>query len=262
MNKKDKINLSQKLSSLIENLSISQRINFIAENFANIIFTTSLGLEDQLISFFIAKEEKNRKKIKIITLQTGRLFPQTLELIKTTKEQLNINIIEFAPNEKLLNDYIKQYGLNGFYESIKARKACCFVRKIEPLKRALKGADVWITGLRSGQSNIRSNIEFAIYDYEYDLIKFSPLADLTKGKMDEFIKNNNIPINPLHKKNYPSIGCEPCTRAIRNGESERAGRWWWENDDKKECGLHFTPKNSDIFPTDSKIKEIKKMGKL
>lgn len=251
MDKKAKVILAKKLNLELPKLSILERITLISKNFSNVVFTSSLGLEDQLISFAIAKKAN---KIKIITLQTGRLFSQTLELIKTTKEQFNIDIVEFTPDKKLLDDYIIQYSLNGFYESVKARKACCFVRKIEPLKRALKGADVWITGLRSKQSNMRSNINFATYDAEYDLIKINPLADLSKEEMDIFIKDNNIPINPLHQKNYPSIGCEPCTKAIRAGESERAGRWWWENDDKKECGLHVVAATSNASPINNQIR--------
>ncbi len=225
-------------------LSLKDRLSFIGAHFSNPTFTTSLGIEDQAISWAIANSTKS---IKIVTLQTGRLFSESLELINKTKNHFNIDIAEYQPDVKELQDYIEQYSLNGFYDSKQARLACCYVRKISPLKRALKKADSWITGLRGEQSNNRSDILFAQFDNEHDLVKLNPLADISLDELKQIIADNKIPINPLHEKNYPSIGCEPCTRAIKQGEDERAGRWWWENDEKKECGLHFSENEQQII---------------
>jgi len=240
MNKQAKIALAKNLNEKMSFLSFEKRLSLAILQFKTAIFTTSLGLEDQVLTFAIAN---NKLAIKIITLETGRLFPQTKQLIKDTKSHFQIQIKELSPNKSELQTYIDKYGLNGFYENIEARKACCKVRKITPLKQALKNADVWITGLRSEQSNNRSNIPFAQYDESFDIIKINPLADVKLEQIWQIIKQNNIPSNPLHQKSYPSIGCEPCTKAIRAGEGERAGRWWWERDQKRECGLHLPTEN-------------------
>ncbi len=242
MDKNTKIILAERLNEQIAPLSLVKRISLISENFPKAVFTTSLGLEDQVVTWAIAQQTR---LIKIVTLRTGRLFLTTVKLLAKTKKHFALDIIEYFPDANELKDYINKYSLNGFYESKQARLACCFVRKVAPLKRALNNADAWITGLRKSQSNNRSDIVFAQYDSENDLIKFNPLADLSLEEITKIISENNIPINPLHKKNYPSIGCEPCTRAIKPFEDERAGRWWWENDDKRECGLHLP----DVAPS-------------
>ncbi len=234
-----KILLAQQLNEQMAPLSLVGRISLIGEKFPKAVFTTSLGLEDQVVTWAIAAIAQQTRSIRIATLRTGRLFLTTVKLLAKTKKHFALDIIEYAPDANELKDYLKKYSLNGFYESKQARLACCFVRKIAPLKRALSGADAWVTGLRKEQSVNRSNIVFAQYDSEYNLIKLNPLADLSLAELTKIISENNIPINPLHKKNYPSIGCEPCTRAIKQGEDERAGRWWWEKDDKRECGLHL-----------------------
>ncbi len=216
-------------------LSLTKRVALIGKKFPGAIFTTSLGMEDQALTWAIAKA---KSPVKIITLQTGRLFPETIELIKTTKKRFGLDIVEFFPHEADLENYTKKYGLNGFYDSVEARKACCGFRKVAPLKRALKGADAWITGLRSGQSQNREKIATAEWDEGFSLVKINPLADYSLEQILRLIEENKIPVNPLHQRNYPSIGCEPCTRAIKPGEDERAGRWWWEQNQNQECGLH------------------------
>ena len=180
----------------------------------------------------------NRLPIDISTLETGRLFKETADLIGETEDRLGIVITRFRPVEEDIDAYVKGFGLNGFYESIEARHACCGVRKLKPLARALEGASYWITGLRRGQSGNRADTPFAEFDAERNLIKVNPLADWDLAAIRAYVADNAVPVNPLHARGYPSIGCEPCTRAIKPGEPERAGRWWWENDEKRECGLH------------------------
>lgn len=179
-----------------------------------------------------------------MTLQTGRLFPETLELLATTEQRYRLSIKRFEPKPSDVKAYVERYGLNGFYDSIEARKACCHVRKVVPLGQALAGADAWITGLRRDQSDSRSAIPFAAWDDARGLIKLNPLADVTSERLNALIAAHAIPTNPLHARGYPSIGCEPCTRAIKPGEPERAGRWWWEKDSRQECGLHLEKPNS------------------
>jgi len=240
MNRQAKISLAKNLNEKMSFLSFEKRLSLTISHFKTAIFTSSLGLEDQVLTFAITN---NKLAIKIITLETGRLFPQTKQLIKDTKSHFQIQIEEFSPNKSELQTYIDEYQLNGFYESIEARKACCEVRKLVPLKQAIKNTDVWVTGLRGEQSNNRADLPFAQYNESFDIIKINPLADVKLEEIWQIIKQNNIPTNPLHQKGYPSIGCEPCTRAIKNGEDERAGRWWWEQDQNRECGLHLPAEN-------------------
>ena len=211
------------------------RLKLACKHTKSAVFTTSLGPEDQFILALIAE---HKLPIRVITLETGRLFPETRELIELSKKHFGVVIEEFHPDEKLLEKYISQFGKNGFYDSLEARHGCCGVRKLEPLARALKSADLWITGLRRSQSDNRAEIPFTEWDEGQGVQKLNPLADLTIETLDAEIAARQIPINPLHKRGYTSIGCEPCTRAIKPGEDERAGRWWWENDDSRECGLH------------------------
>lgn len=214
---------------------LGDRLALIAETFGNAVLTTSLGLEDQVLSWAVAGHARS---IRLATLQTGRLFPETVALIASTNERYGLKIEEYQPEAADIETYKSQYGLNGFYDSVEARHACCHIRKIKPLKQALAGADAWITGLRRSQSDNRAHVPFAEWDEANGLVKLNPLADWTAEDMKAAIAENDIPVNPLHARGYPSIGCEPCTRAIKPGESERAGRWWWENDEKRECGLH------------------------
>ncbi len=215
-------------------LDLAGRLS-LAASIGRAVFTTSLGIEDQVITAAIGL---GRPDITIATLETGRLFPETLALMTETEERFAIEIRRFYPDPADVEDYIARYGLNGFYESVEARHVCCGLRKLKPLARALEGAAVWVTGLRRGQSGNRSEISFVEYDAERGLIKVNPLADWSLEQINTYVEKNVVPINPLHRRGYPSIGCEPCTRAIKPGEPERAGRWWWENDEKRECGLH------------------------
>ncbi len=200
-----------------------------------IMFTTSFGLEDQALTHLIRSEGL---AIEIVTLDTGRLFPSTYRLWEETEARYGFRIKSYHPDGAALAALIADSGANGFYHSKAARLDCCGVRKIEPLRRALAGAEAWVTGLRAGQSDARGAVALAEWDEGHGLIKTAPLFDWTREAVAAFCAAEEVPINPLHAEGFPSIGCEPCTRAIRPGENERAGRWWWEEDEAKECGLH------------------------
>jgi phosphoadenosine phosphosulfate reductase len=232
------INLSteaQSLNAQMRALDVAGRLALAASLGGRVVFTTSLGIEDQVITHVIGE---NRFDIDVVTLETGRLFAETVQLMSDTESRYGIEIKRYHPEKADVEAYAAQYGLNGFYDSVEARHACCGVRKVKPLARALTGASAWVTGLRRGQSGNRADTPFAEYDAERNLIKINPLADWTIDRINGLVADAEIPINPLHGRGYPSIGCEPCTRAIKPGEPERAGRWWWENDEKRECGLH------------------------
>ncbi len=224
------------LDAELASLDLSGRLSRIAALGGRVVFTTSLGIEDQVITAAIGLA---RLPIEVATLETGRLFQETVDLIGETEERFDIAIKRFHPEQDDIDAYAAKYGLNGFYESVEARHACCHVRKLVPLAKALDGAAIWVTGLRRGQSGNRATTPFAEYDAERHLIKVNPLADWSLADIDAYVEAEAVPTNPLHKRGYPSIGCEPCTRAIKPGEPERAGRWWWENDEKRECGLHL-----------------------
>jgi len=200
-----------------------------------IVFTTSFGIEDQLITHHIFTE---RLPIDVATLDTGRLFPSTYKLWQETEERYGVRISAFYPDAQAVADMVADAGINGFYYSKDARLSCCEVRKVEPLRRALTGASAWITGLRADQSQHRSDTPFASWDAERALVKIAPLFDHRRDDVAAACAELNVPINELHAKGFLSIGCEPCTRALRPGEPERAGRWWWETEEAKECGLH------------------------
>lgn len=202
------------------------------------VFTTSFGIEDQLIAHHIFTEQL---PIEVATLDTGRLFPSTYKLWQETEERYGLRIRAYYPDARAVADMVADQGINGFYHSKDARLSCCNVRKVEPLRRALAGASAWITGLRADQSGQRSAIELASWDGERGLIKLAPLFDWTREQIAAECDALDVPVNELHSKGFPSIGCEPCTRAVRPGEPERAGRWWWERDEAKECGLHVGP---------------------
>ena len=226
--------IAASLDAQFEKLELASRLSLAGE-LGRAVFTTSLGIEDQVIA---AEIGIRRLDIVIATLETGRLFPETLALIDDTEERFGISISRFRPEQAEIDAYAARYGLNGFYESVEARHACCHVRKLNPLARALQGAAVWITGLRRSQSGKRAATPFVEYDAERALLKINPLADWSLEQINAYVNAQAVPVNPLHKRGYPSIGCEPCTRAIKPGEPERAGRWWWENDENRECGLH------------------------
>lgn len=237
------------LNETLEGLDLAGRLALVASLDGRAVFTTSLGIEDQVITAIIGE---NRLAVDVATLETGRLFNETVALIDKTEETYGILIKRYHPDQADVDAYAARYGLNGFYESVEARHACCDVRKLKPLARALEGASFWITGLRRGQSGNRAATPFAEADVERGLIKINPLADWDIETIRSFVAANAVPVNPLHARGYPSIGCEPCTRAIKPGEPERAGRWWWENDEKRECGLHVPEAAaSSIIPNSS-----------
>ena len=234
--------LNKKLASL----DLEDRVSLIAREFPKSVFTSSLGMEDQVLTWAIAKSGSS---IRIATLDTGRLFEETLSLLRITRERYGIDIEEFAPDQGAIETYANQHGINGFYETVEARKACCEVRKMQPLERALASADAWVTGLRRSQSENRSKVAFVEWDEDRLLEKFNPLADWTTDQIRQAVAAHEIPVNPMHFRGYPSIGCEPCTRAIKTGEPERAGRWWWEQDSSRECGLHIAAPSIAAKPT-------------
>jgi phosphoadenosine phosphosulfate reductase len=203
-----------------------------------LVFTTSFGLEDQVVTHLIAEQHL---PIDIVTLDTGRLFGEVHELWAQTQARYGVSIAPFYPRHDAAEAYVRAHGINGFYGSIDARKACCHVRKVEPLERALAGAAAWITGLRADQSAARGGIDFAAIDAGRGLIKVNPLLDWSREQALAFARDQAIPLNPLHDKGFLSIGCQPCTRPAAPGEPERAGRWWWEQEAAKECGLHVGP---------------------
>jgi len=201
-----------------------------------IVFTTSFGIEDQAIIHLIAERGL---AIDIATLDTGRLFPSTYALWAETEQKYSLRIASFHPDQQSLGAFVAERGINGFYKSVDARLACCTVRKVEPLGRALAGAAAWVTGLRADQSGDRAAVTLESWDDAREMIKFAPLFDWSREQVADFCAAERVPVNPLHGKGFVSIGCEPCTRAVKPGESERAGRWWWENDESAECGLHL-----------------------
>ena len=200
-----------------------------------IAFASSLGAEDQVITKMIAEI---RKETKIFTLDTGRLFPETYDLIDRTNSRFKIKLDVYFPDYQEVESMVKKKGINLFYKSIENRKECCNVRKMLPLARAMKGLDIWITGLRREQSITRTDMQIVEWDKNNNILKLNPLINWTEENVWAYIDQHNVPYNPLHKKGFPSIGCLPCTRAIEEGEDVRAGRWWWENPETKECGLH------------------------
>lgn len=203
-----------------------------------LVFTTSFGLEDQVVTHLIASRDL---PIEIVTLDTGRLFGEVYDLWASTEARYGLRIAAFHPRHDAVEAYAREHGVNGFYGSIAARKACCSLRKLEPLARALDGAAGWITGLRADQSQARGGVPLAEVDAGRGLLKVNPLADWSRDRALAFAQRHEVPINPLHAQGYLSIGCQPCTRAIAPGEPERAGRWWWEEEAAKECGLHVGP---------------------
>lgn len=219
----------------IENASLDEALTLITQLFPEgVVFSTSLGQEDQVITHAIAR---NQLPVKIFTLDTGRLFNEHYELLEKTNARYRTNIQVYFPETADVEKYVNEKGVNAFYESVDNRKECCFIRKVKPLNRALQGTKVWITGLRAEQSENRKGMKMLEWDDARQLYKFNPLIHWSYDQMIDYIKANNIPYNPLHDKGFISIGCAPCTRAIESGEDARAGRWWWEVS-HKECGLH------------------------
>jgi phosphoadenosine phosphosulfate reductase len=208
-----------------------------AASLGDAVFSTSLGLEDQVVTDLIVARAP---KIAIFSLDTGRLPPETYELVTRTEARYKRRIEVYFPEREAVEQYIRYNGINGFYESVTQRKACCEVRKTEPLRRALAGRKAWVTGLRREQAVTRAGLTAEVFDADHRLTKFNPLIDWTLDDVNAYIAAYGVPVSPLHARGFPSIGCAPCTRAISAGEDVRAGRWWWESPDSKECGLHVS----------------------
>jgi phosphoadenosine phosphosulfate reductase len=229
------MHLSESQISEIESSPLPVALKLLTGYFpASVVFSSSLGQEDQVITDAIAR---SKQPVKIVTLDTGRLFNETYELLEKTIARYRLSIQVLFPEAGDVENYVMVKGVNGFYESVENRKECCYIRKVKPLNRALEGAKVWITGLRAAQSDNRKEMKMMEWDENRQLYKFNPLIHWTYEAMMQYIRDNQVPYNPLHDMNFPSIGCAPCTRAIEEGEDIRAGRWWWEST-KKECGLH------------------------
>ena len=217
-------------------MKISETLTYLAEkHFGKIIFSSSFGLEDQIITDIIFT---NDIPIKVITLDTGRLFEETYKTHSRTLAKYGKRIHVYHPDQNSVESLLTKKGPYSFYESVENRKECCNIRKVVPIRRALEGKEIWVTGIRSGQSADRQNLAHFEYDANYGLIKYNPLIDWSLERVQLYIRENHIPYNILHDRGFLSIGCSPCTRAVQEGEDIRTGRWWWEDNSSKECGLH------------------------
>lgn len=201
-----------------------------------IVFSTSLSLEDQAITHMIATENL---PVRIFTLDTGRHFAETYKTLDSTRERYGVSPEVYFPQTAAVEKLMRDKGAYSFYVSLEARQECCGIRKVEPLSRAIRGADLWLTGIRRVHSPDRSHLPYAEHDHTNNIVKYHPLLDWTDEQLKSYIAEHNIPYNRLQDRGFLSIGCEPCTRAVKPGESIRSGRWWWEDPDKKECGLHI-----------------------
>ncbi len=208
----------------------------IGADFSPAVFASSLAAEDMVLTDLILKA---KLPIGIFTLETGRLHPETLAVLDQVKARYGVDIAQYKPEAAAVDAYVAANGINAFYNSIELRRECCRIRKVEPLGRALAGNKAWITGQRRAQSTTRADLAVQEDDPAHGMIKFNPLADWSEQDVWDYIRANEVPYNALHDQGYPSIGCAPCTRSVQPGEDLRAGRWWWENPDSKECGLHM-----------------------
>jgi phosphoadenosine phosphosulfate reductase len=227
----------QELKKKLHRLSIEDQMRQLVSVFPEkIVFTTSLGIEDQVITHKIFKDNLD---IKVVTLDTGRLFPQTYDVLSNTISKYKKKIILYFPEHEAVEKMVSEKGPFSFFKSKENRMECCRLRKVVPLNRALSGVECWISGIRADQSDDRKQMDWLEYDEGRKLFRFYPLFDWSLNDVENFIKENNVPYNSLHDKGYVSIGCEPCTRAVKPGQDFRSGRWWWENDGPKECGCHI-----------------------
>ena len=218
------------------NLDITSFLKLLTDQFpGQVTFSSSFSYEDQVITHELLS---NNIPAKIFTLDTGRMFAETYSVWSSTNAMYNTHIVAYYPNQDALQDFVAIKGPNSFYESVENRKGCCYIRKVEPLKRALAGNKIWITGLRAEHSPGRNDLPILEWDETNQVIKYHPLLHWNTEEVKNYIKQHRVPYNPLHDRGFVSIGCAPCTRAIQPGEDFRAGRWWWEDADKKECGLH------------------------
>jgi phosphoadenosine phosphosulfate reductase len=215
----------------LENKNITEQLAFLESQFkGKIVFSTSFGQEDQVISDLIFR---NNLDIRVFTLDTGRLFEETYKVLNQTDEKYDQSIEVYFPDKELVEKLVTEKGPYSFYQSVENRKECCQIRKVIPLKRALSGMECWISGLRSEQSEARKDLPLFSWDENFKIFKFNPLKDWTLDDVLNYLKSNSVPYNMLHDKGFISIGCAPCTRAIKPGENIRQGRWWWEDQSKK-----------------------------
>jgi len=229
-------NIAEQIVFQISGLNVPGAISHLAQSFpGQVTFSSSFSFEDQVISHEILK---NKLPVSIFTLDTGRLFAETYSVWNSTNERYSTSVKAYYPRHDLLEEFVADKGPNSFYESVENRKSCCYIRKVEPLQRALAGNKIWITGLRAEHSAGRNDLQQVEWDETNQVIKYHPLLHWTTEETKGFIQQHNIPYNVLHDRGFISIGCAPCTRAVKPGEDFRAGRWWWEDADKKECGLH------------------------
>lgn len=225
----------QALEDTFATLSLAEALVTLRQQFdGRIAFSTSLGLEDQVISDAIFRNDLD---VDVFTLDTGRNFKETYDTLDATVKHYGKPIRAMYPQTQAVEQYVTFKGINAFYDSVENRKECCYIRKIEPLNRALAGAQVWITGVRAAQSDFRANMKFFEWDEQRQLLKFNPLLNWKTKELWAYVRENDVPYNKLHDQHFPSIGCAPCTRSIAVGEDERSGRWWWESHNQ-ECGLH------------------------
>lgn len=224
------------LNNQLKDKSAKEILAFVSAKFKDKIrFASSMGAEDQIITQMISDITP---QIEIFTLDTGRMFAETYELIDKTETRYDLNISIVFPDALEVEQMVNQKGINLFYHSIENRKLCCGIRKIKPLQKALSGMHAWVTGLRRQQSPTRTDLQIIEWDQSNSIIKINPLLEWNDNQVWNYIQENRIPYNTLHDKGFPSIGCQPCTRAVLPGEDIRSGRWWWENPETKECGLH------------------------
>lgn len=207
----------------------------IQQEYSPAVFANSFGAEDMVLTDFIARHYPN---LAMFTLDTGRLPQETYDLMQAVRDRYGLSIQVYFPDAAAVESYVAQHGPNGFYQSVELRKRCCYIRKVEPLRRAFAGKRAWITGMRREQAVTRDSLAISSFDTENNLHKFNPLCEWTHTEVWAYLKEHDVPYNELHDRFYPSIGCAPCTRAITPGEDVRSGRWWWENPESKECGLH------------------------
>jgi phosphoadenosine phosphosulfate reductase len=228
----------QQLNTAFASVDAVERLQLLRESVVGtLLFTTSFGLEDQVLTHLLTRSGIT---VDYVTLDTGRLFPETYQVWAATEQRYGIRIRGYYPDAAAIEALVNRQGIDGFYASQAARKSCCGVRKVEPLRRALLGVAGWITGMRADQSEFRQGLEFVSYDSEHQVVKANPLLDWSRDAVAALVAAEQIPSSPLHERGFLSIGCAPCTRAVAPGEAERAGRWWWENEPAKECGLHLT----------------------
>ncbi|MBO6144156.1 MAG: phosphoadenylyl-sulfate reductase [Prevotella sp.] len=232
----ERTQLIRDLNERFRDAPAEEVVGFFLEAYkGRIALSSSLSIEDQTLTDIIVRQDKTAR---IFTLDTGRLFPETYQLIDKTNLTYGIQLEVFFPDYREVQRMVREEGINLFYNSIERRHRCCQIRKLEPLSRAFQGLDAWICGLRREQSVTRQDMQVVEWDEMHGLIKVNPLISWTEQQVWDYVHEHHVPYNKLHDKGYPSIGCEPCTRAVQPGEDVRAGRWWWESPDRRECGLH------------------------